>query len=85
MEHMDDKDEEEQERQGQLSRPSSLLGPRAVREHLKFQIYLPTLVGAPPEVVDLVNQIQLVAEKFLYHWKTFPIGTCRRVEEFYIL
>lgn len=35
-----------------------------------------SLVGAPPEVEQLVNNIKQVAEQFLYHWKTFPISMC---------
>ena len=51
------------------SRPNSLLGPE--REPITFQV---NLVGAPPEVEQLVEHIKHVAEQFLYHWKTFPIG-----------
>ncbi|KAI4456833.1 hypothetical protein MML48_8g00017365 [Holotrichia oblita] len=40
------------------------------REPIKFDV---NLVGAPPEVEQLVNNIKQVAEQFLYHWKTFPI------------
>lgn len=43
------------------------------RENLKFDI--PTIFEAPPQVLQLVQHIQNVAEMFLYHWKTFPIGT----------
>ncbi|XP_059610904.1 uncharacterized protein LOC132257878 isoform X1 [Phlebotomus argentipes] len=50
------------------SRPSSLLGPE--REPVNFNV---SLVGAPPEVEQLVEHIKQVAEQFLYHWKTFPI------------
>lgn len=55
------------------SRPGSLLieGAPPEREPLKFDVQL---VGAPPEVEQLVNNIKQVAEDFLYHWKTFPIG-----------
>lgn len=42
------------------------------REKLHFHV--PTLIGAPPEVEELVQHIQHVAEQFLYHWKSFPIG-----------
>lgn len=64
------------EQQGQgdrVSRPTSLLldGAQPEREPLKFDVQL---VGAPPEVEQLVNNIKQVAEDFLYHWKTFPIG-----------
>lgn len=41
------------------------------REPIKFEV---NLVGAPPEVEQLVNNIKHVAEQFLYHWKTFPIS-----------
>lgn len=41
------------------------------REPIKFDV---NLVGAPPEVEQLVSNIKQVAEQFLYHWKTFPIG-----------
>lgn len=41
------------------------------REPIHFEI---NLAGAPPEVEQLVNNIKQVAEQFLYHWKTFPIG-----------
>jgi len=50
-------------------RPQSLAGPE--REPIEFQV---NLVGAPREVEALVQQIKNVAEQFLYHWKTFPIG-----------
>ncbi|XP_026470656.1 uncharacterized protein LOC113374909, partial [Ctenocephalides felis] len=40
------------------------------REPVAFAI---NLVGAPPDVEELVNNIRVVAEQFLYHWKTFPI------------
>lgn len=55
------------------SRPNSLLleAPPPEREPLHFDVQL---VGAPPEVEQLVNNIKQVAEDFLYHWKTFPIG-----------
>lgn len=53
------------------SRPGSLLEAVPVREPLRFDVQL---VGAPPEVEQLVNNIKQVAEDFLYHWKTFPIG-----------
>ncbi|CAH2037993.1 unnamed protein product, partial [Iphiclides podalirius] len=54
------------------SRPNSLLleTPPPEREPLRFDVQL---VGAPPEVEQLVNNIKQVAEDFLYHWKTFPI------------
>ncbi|CAG4979420.1 unnamed protein product [Colias eurytheme] len=54
------------------SRPNSLLleAPAPEREPLRFDV---NLVGAPPEVEQLVNNIKQVAEDFLYHWKTFPI------------
>jgi hypothetical protein len=41
------------------------------REPLKFDV---NLIGAPPEVEQLVNNIKQVAEQFLYHWKTFPLS-----------
>lgn len=50
-------------------RPNSLLGPE--KEPINFQI---NLVGAPPEVEQLIEHIKSVAEQFLYHWKTFPIS-----------
>lgn len=55
------------------SRPNSLVleAPPPEREPLRFDVQL---VGAPPEVEQLVNNIKQVAEDFLYHWKTFPIG-----------
>ncbi|CAH0701426.1 unnamed protein product [Spodoptera exigua] len=54
------------------SRPNSLVleAPSPEREPLHFDVQL---VGAPPEVEQLVNNIKQVAEEFLYHWKTFPI------------
>lgn len=52
-----------------ISRPNSLLGPD--KEPVNFNI---NLVGAPPEVEQLVDHIKSVAEQFLYHWKTFPIS-----------
>lgn len=59
---------------GTQLRPQMLAGPE--REPVKFSV---NLVGAPPEVEQLVAQIKTVAEQFLYHWKTFPIGKCRRL------
>ncbi|KAF5295161.1 hypothetical protein FQR65_LT10549 [Abscondita terminalis] len=61
-----------------LSRPTSLFpkngeggdAPQLEREPLRFDV---NLVGAPPEVEQLVNNIKQVAEQFLYHWKMFPI------------
>lgn len=50
-------------------RPNSLIGPE--KEPIEFSV---NLVGAPPEVEQLVDHIKSVAEQFLYHWKTFPIG-----------
>lgn len=51
------------------------------REPVKFEV---NLVGAPPEVEQLVNNIKHVAEQFLYHWKTFPISKYRfTFESFY--
>lgn len=50
-------------------RPTSLVGPE--KEPVHFTV---NLVGAPPEVEQLVEHIKNVAEQFLYHWKTFPIG-----------
>lgn len=63
------------QQQPQLNvRPTSLNGPE--KEPVNFAI---NLVGAPPEVEQLVEHIKNVAEQFLYHWKTFPIG------EFFII
>lgn len=53
----------------QQLRPLSLAGPE--REPVQFTV---NLVGAPEEVEQLIQQIKTVAEQFLYHWKTFPIG-----------
>ncbi|KPU80844.1 uncharacterized protein Dana_GF16043, isoform B [Drosophila ananassae] len=53
----------------QMLRPQTLAGPE--REPIEFNI---NLVGAPPEVEQLVEQIKSVAEQFLYHWKSFPIA-----------
>lgn len=55
----------------QSVRPTSLNGPE--KEPVNFVV---NLVGAPPEVEQLVEHIKNVAEQFLYHWKTFPIGRC---------
>lgn len=55
-------------------RPTSLYPLDALqpeREPIRFDV---NLVGAPPEVEQLVNNIKQVAEHFLYHWKTFPIS-----------
>uniref|UniRef100_A0A1Y1LP66 Uncharacterized protein n=1 Tax=Photinus pyralis TaxID=7054 RepID=A0A1Y1LP66_PHOPY len=49
---------------------------RLEREPLKFEV---NLVGAPPEVEQLVNNIKQVAEQFLYHWKMFPIAGIRGI------
>lgn len=74
----------QQENQHYPARPTSLYPLRSndsgiighdplqpEREPLRFDV---TLVGAPPEVEQLVNNIKQVAEQFLYHWKTFPIS-----------
>lgn len=53
------------------SRPTSLLTLAPEREPITFTT---NLVGAPPEVDQLVEHIKSVAEQFLYHWKTFPIS-----------
>lgn len=53
------------------SRPSSLTILAPEREPVNFTV---NLIGAPPEVEQLVEHIKAVAEQFLYHWKTFPIG-----------
>lgn len=63
------------------ARPTSLFPLKSIegyndplhpeREPLQFDV---NLVGAPPEVEQLVSNIKQVAEQFLYHWKTFPIG-----------
>jgi len=60
-----------------LSRPNSLLAPE--KESIKFQI---NLVGAPPEVEQLIEHVKDVASQFLYHWKTFPISELHRVTSF---
>lgn len=52
-----------------LVRPTSLQPPE--KEPVNFQI---NLIGAPPEVEQLIEHIKSVAEQFLYHWKTFPIS-----------
>ncbi|XP_058455787.1 uncharacterized protein LOC131433056 isoform X1 [Malaya genurostris] len=52
-----------------LVRPNTLLPPE--KEPVQFQI---NLIGAPPEVEQLIEHIKTVAEQFLYHWKTFPIN-----------
>uniref|UniRef100_A0A182QS17 Uncharacterized protein n=1 Tax=Anopheles farauti TaxID=69004 RepID=A0A182QS17_9DIPT len=52
-----------------LVRPTSLQPPE--KEPVNFQI---NLIGAPPEVEQLIEHIKSVAEQFLYHWKTFPIN-----------
>lgn len=52
-----------------LVRPNTLLPPE--KEPVNFQI---NLIGAPPEVEQLIEHIKAVAEQFLYHWKTFPIN-----------
>lgn len=63
-----------------LSRPNSLLGPE--KEPIKFQI---NLVGAPPEVEQLIEHIKDVASQFLYHWKTFPISEFKLLINFSVL
>lgn len=50
-------------------RPLSLIGPE--REPVQFQV---NLLGAPPEVEQLVDHIKTVAEQFFYHWRSFPIS-----------
>ncbi|XP_017770930.1 PREDICTED: uncharacterized protein LOC108558515 isoform X2 [Nicrophorus vespilloides] len=51
-----------------LQGPAEPLQPE--REPINFDV---NLIGAPPEVEQLVNNIKQVAEQFLYHWRTFPI------------
>lgn len=62
------------------SRPTSLLSMAPEKEPLIFDV---NLVGAPPEVEQLVEHIKTVAEQFLYHWKTFPI--CKFSRSMHIL
>lgn len=62
------------------SRPTSLLSLAPEKEPLVFDV---NLVGAPPEVEQLVEHIKTVAEQFLYHWKTFPI--CKSILSFYTI
>lgn len=57
--------------QNMRSRPTSLVPLAPEKEALGFSI---NLTGAPPEVEHLIEHIKVVAEQFLYHWKTFPIG-----------
>lgn len=57
----------------QPMRPLSLIGPE--REPVQFHV---NLLGAPPEVEQLVDHIKTVAEQFLYHWRSFPIGNIFR-------
>lgn len=56
------------------SRPTSLLDINPEKEPLNFDI---NLVGAPPEIQTLVEHIKIVAERYLYRWKTFPI--CKNI------
>lgn len=56
--------------QNSRSRPTSLVPLVPEKEALVFSV---NLTGAPPEVESLIEHIKLVAEQFLYHWKTFPI------------
>lgn len=56
-----------------LSRPNSLLAPE--KEPITFNI---NLVGAPPEVEQLIEHVRTVASSFLYHWKTFPISKIKQ-------
>lgn len=56
------------------SRPTSLIPLAPEKEALTFTI---NLTGAPPEVEHLIEHIKIVAEQFLYHWKTFPI--CKKL------
>ncbi|XP_055309168.1 uncharacterized protein LOC129573035 [Sitodiplosis mosellana] len=53
-----------------VSRPTSLLAMTPEKEPIIFDA---NLIGAPPEIQTLVEHIKIVAERFLYHWKTFPI------------
>lgn len=55
---------------GGTPRPNSLV-IQPDKEPLNFNI---NLVGAPPDVLHLIEHIKSVAEQFLFHWKTFPIG-----------
>lgn len=56
--------------QNSRSRPTSLVPLAPEKEALLFGV---NLTGAPPEVENLIEHIKIVAEQFLYHWKTFPI------------
>lgn len=60
------------------SRPTSLVPLIPEKEALNFYV---NLTGAPPEVENLIEHIKIVAEQFLYHWKTFPI---RKIDVFQI-
>lgn len=53
-----------------ISRPNSLLTMTPEREPINFDI---NMIEAPPEIQALIEHIKIVAEQFLYHWKTFPI------------
>lgn len=62
--------------QNSRSRPTSLVPLAPEKEALIFSV---NLTGAPPEVENLTEHIKLVAEQFLYHWKTFPICKIKHV------
>lgn len=61
------------------SRPTSLLAMAPEKEPI---IFYTNLIGAPLEIQTLVEHIKVVAERWLYHWKTFPI--CKIKENNYI-
>lgn len=53
------------------SKPTSLLALFPEKEPIIFDV---NLCGAPPEIENLLQHTKVIAEQFLYRWKTFPIS-----------
>lgn len=54
-------------------RPNKLppLNQQPEKEAINFYV---NIIGAPPEVEQLINNVKDVASQFLYRWKNFPIN-----------
>jgi hypothetical protein len=59
----------EQQHRNRPSKLPSLNQPE--KEAINFYV---NIIGAPPEVEQLINNVKDVASQFLYRWKHFPIN-----------
>lgn len=60
----------DQQRQNRI-RPNKLPFNQPEKEAINFYV---NIIGAPPEVEQLINNVKDVASQFLYRWKHFPIS-----------